>query len=55
MWEWRKDEETESRGETQQKVDMPLTNSVSKGHNLTPGRTGETGSEQAEVRSCLLC
>lgn len=52
----REDEETDSRGETQLKVDMPVTNPVSKRHNsLTPGRTGETGSEQAEARSCLLC
>lgn len=55
MWEQRGDEEMDSRGETQLKVDLPVTNLVSKRCSLTPGRTGETGSEQAERRSCLLC
>lgn len=51
MWEHGEDEETNSRGESPLKVDTPVTNLVS----LTPGRTGGTGSERAEVRSCLLC
>lgn len=55
MWEQRGDEEMDSHGETQLKVDLPVTNLVSKRCSLTPGRTGETGSEQAERRSCLLC
>lgn len=30
MWEQREDEEMDSRGETQLKVDLPVTNLVSK-------------------------
>lgn len=55
MWEQRQDEEMDSRGETQLKVDTLVTNLVSKGHRLTPGRTGGMGTERAEMRSCLLC
>lgn len=55
MWEQREDEEMDPRGETQLKVDTLMTNLVSKGHSLTPGRTGGTGTERAETRSCLLC
>lgn len=55
MWEQREDEEIDPRGETQLKVDTLMTNLVSKGHSLTPGRTGGTGTERAETRSCLLC
>lgn len=55
VWEQREDEEMDPRGETQLKVDMLVTNLVNKRDSLTPGRTGETGSEQAEMRSCLLC
>lgn len=54
-WEQREDEEMDPRGETQLKVYRPVTNLVSKRYSLTWGRTGETGSEQAEMRCCLLC
>lgn len=55
MWGQREDEEIDPRGETQLKVDTLVTNLVSKGLSLTPGRTGGTGTERAETRSCLLC
>lgn len=53
MREQREDEEMDARGKTQLKVDTLVTNLVSKGHSLTPGRTGGTGTGRAEVRSCL--